>query len=688
MPQRPFVGGEELGWRNRLKPGAILDRPRGVNRLGAMALPPVVRVMLAAACVAVSAPSLKAAERSPGLAVTFAARGASDTAAWPGVLLHVAAGQPASPFVPSGPFTATWEGFVNSELRSEYTFHVEASGEVQLEVNGAPVALGKSPGGTNAVAGLSGGPVKLSKGANALRVTYKSPAMGDAFVRLYWSNTETPRNPVPLSVLTHDDSAGLKKGALLREGRGMFMDLRCVHCHDAGTGDKVPELAMDAPSFSGIGSRLGASWMAKWIADPASVRPGTPMPRMVHGADGPGQAKAMAAFLSSLREPAVAAPKEGDAEQGKALYEKLHCVSCHVAPEGGEADASKVSQKHVKSKFRPGALAAFLMRPSEHFAWIRMPDFRLSAEEASHLAAYLTKHAEGEAPGDDAVDAALRDEGRKLVETTGCLQCHALPGAKASGGAKALAQMPADKWSGGCMAETAAGGKVPAYTLTSAQREALRAFAASDRASLGRHVASEFLERQASALGCAECHGKHEGFPGWELLGGKLRPEWAAAFIAGKPMSKPRPWLESRMPGFPAYAAGMAEGLATRHGWPSVTPAEPAASADLAEKGRKLVSANGGFSCVSCHGVADFGATAVFEAPGINLALSHERLQPDYYRRWLRSPLSLDPNTKMPVYFDEQGKSPLSEFFDGDGPATIHAIWEYLKLGQKMPKPE
>jgi hypothetical protein len=50
-------------------------------------------------------------------------------------------------------------------------------------------------------------------------------------------------------------------------------------------------------------------------------------------------------------------------------------------------------------------------------------------------------------------------------------------------------------------------------------------------------------------------------------------------------------------------------------------------------------------SCISCHGVADFGATAVFEAPGINLALAFERLQPEYFKRWIRSPLSVDPTT-------------------------------------------
>ena len=88
-------------------------------------------------------------------------------------------------------------------------------------------------------------------------------------------------------------------------------------------------------------------------------------------------------------------------------------------------------------------------------------------------------------------------------------------------------------------------------------------------------------------------------------------------------------------------------------GLPPKSPEDGASDADAAEKGRKIVSANGGFSCVSCHGVADFGATQVFEAPGINLALSHERLQRSFFNRWLRSPLSVDPTTKMPVYFDE-----------------------------------
>jgi hypothetical protein len=72
---------------------------------------------------------------------------------------------------------------------------------------------------------------------------------------------------------------------------------------------------------------------------------------------------------------------------------------------------------------------------------------------------------------------------------------------------------------------------------------------------------------------------------------------------------------------------------------------------------------------------------------GPNLAYSADRLLPDYFRRWVRNPLAIDPQTKMPVYFDEEGKSPLTEILGGDGDKQLAAIWEYLRLRDKMPAP-
>ncbi len=124
------------------------------------------------------------------------------------------------------------------------------------------------------------------------------------------------------------------------------------------------------------------------------------------------------------------------------------------------------------------------------------------------------------------------------------------------------------------------------------------------------------------------------------------------------------------------------------HGYPPKTPVEPGIDSLAAQIGQKLISVPPGFSCVSCHSVGSVGATQVFEAPGINFAQTSERLQPDYFKRWVRNPALIDPTTKMPVYFDEQGKSPLTEVYEGDGEKQINAIWQYFRMGDKMAAPK
>lgn len=54
----------------------------------------------------------------------------------------------------------------------------------------------------------------------------------------------------------------------------------------------------------------------------------------------------------------------------------------------------------------------------------------------------------------------------------------------------------------------------------------------------------------------------------------------------------------------------------------------------------------------------------------------------------MKLPLSVDPGTKMPAYFDEEGKSPLGDVLDGDALRQIDAIWEFIKLGEQMTAPE
>lgn len=329
---------------------------------------------------------------------------------------------------------------------------------------------------------------------------------------------------------------------------------------------------MDAPSFEGIGNRRSFDWMRRWIENPKSLRPSARMPKLFHGAGAPEQALAAAAYLASLKTGGEVAlpepppwksltppPAEGPAGEAKPLFEKLHCVACHLPPDAKEADPDKIPLSHVAEKFPSGRLEEFLRQPNAHYQWIRMPNFRLSKAEAGELAGYLTGLAAKPSPVESPADAALLEKGREVVQTSGCLSCHASTLVNRAS-APAWKSLAGDAWKRGCLAgEESASGKAPWHSLSEEAAAGLRGFGATDRSSLAHYEPAEFTSRQTRLLRCTACHGQFEGFPAFDVLGGKLQPEWAEAFIGGKIPYKPRAekhpkgevWLEARMPAFP-----------------------------------------------------------------------------------------------------------------------------------------
>ena len=630
-----------------------------------------------------------------GLSVTFktppeAGNGKEDYQVLSNIWLYVPSGNSPTPFLPSGKFSALWSGFVSVDLRADYNFQVELNGSLRLEINGKLVL---ETGNTNGASATTK-PIRLNKGTNSITAAFRSPDQGDAFLRLGWSNKELSRGPISATALSHRSSPELERASLQRLGRELFVEHRCFKCHAvSGSETGMLELTMDAPAFDGIGSRRNYAWLARWVLDPKAEQPMARMPKLLHGANPREDAEAIAGFLASLKSaqtppaPEDKAPSEDAVESGRKLFESMHCASCHLSPGSKDLVRDKISLKQVREKFRTSALIAFLQRPDTHYAWIRMPNFKLKDDEALQLTAYLNAQAANPKESSAPNETSIVEHGKKLVQTAGCLSCHTLK-LENQFSARALRELPAEKWNQGCLASVVeAASKSPQFGLSTSEREALQAFARTDRSSLSRHVPADFAERQTRLLDCRECHGKFDGFPALDMLGGKLKPEWSTAFIAGEVTYKPRPWLEARMPGFPTRGAALAQGLAMQHGFPSQTPAEPPVDTEAATIGQKLVTADGGFSCISCHAVGEMGATQLFEAPGINFAQSGERLLKDYFQRWVRNPIQIDPTTKMPVYFDEEGRSPLTEFYEGDGGKQIDALWEYIRLGNRMPPP-
>ncbi len=651
-------------------------------------------------------------EKKQGLTVTFTAGGKTDTRAARLVALFVPAGQPATPFLPAGAFTAKWEAEIVSELRAEYTFTVATSGVVTATLNGAPLLDSRLR--------IAPTPTQLQKGANKLVVEFQSPAQGDSMARLMWSSKEFPSEPVPPTAFQHDASGKeLRTGERLREGRLLFAQNRCAACHDATAllppkGEGMPELAQDAPTFEAVGEKYREAWLAAWINDPHAIRPRSLMPKVFAGEPGKIDQRAadLAAFFISMGVPKEAKPVDASlADKGGALFANLGCIACHTKPDADGQDAhSRVPLTHVKAKWHPSALVEFLKDPAKNYAWNRMPHFRLSDEEATQLAAWLLTTATQEFPAGPPGDAT---RGAQLLTTSNCLNCHAGVPPTTTPPLAALLQ---SGWSKGCLvAEAGARGKAPDFNFTSTQREALVAFAASGFNSLKQDVPAEFADRQIKNLNCAACH-SYDGQPSvWSQLeeevialqsgapleegegkpihttarpaltwfGEKLRPDYLATFIAGHAKDKPRPWIVGRMPGFAAYAESLAKGLAHSHGFGATISSEPAQDAEKVKAGETLLGENGGFNCLQCHTLADRAATAVFEAPGPNLALTPTRLRKEYFHRWALAPTRIDPETKMPKFADEEGRTPLTDFFEGKAADQFDAIWQYLQTFRK-----
>ena len=651
--------------------------------------------------------------RSQGAKVTFERLGGGDTEP----LVHsqrarllslaVERGETPTPFLPPGLFKATFTATVTLPARDRMRFRLEGRGAATLKLNGQVVLDGALRAGKPLETSDA---ARLKKGDNELELGFESGAMGDGQVRLFWSGSDFGFEPIPPERLSFPaDDAAVAQGERLRLGQQLFADHHCARCHEFEVrrpGESAfAELDTMGPDLRAVGARHKPAWMAAWLQDPKQFRADATLPKLGLSA---AECADLAAWLGGLGAPLPMPAFDAEAaRRGGERFRQRGCVACHRAPGDAAADPAgwqRIPLAHVGAKWHGAALVDYLQKPATHYEHVKMPDLALSRDDAQDLAAYLLA-APAPSLQPRAGDAAA---GRKVAQKYNCAVCHALDVPLEERRAPGVRNLKAKR---GCLGEGDARGSAPDHGFQAGQREALAAFLAVAEEAPFRRAPLDYVQRHLTADRCVACHAFDgrpstwaqwaavaamdaplekdqdpvaQGVPALTWVGSKLQPSWIDRFVRGEEKS-PRPWLVARMPAFRRHGSALAQGLVREHGYGPQDEPPVAADAKLAAAGERLVAQGTGFGCVQCHALGDQPAVQVFEREGIELLTARRRLRHEYYTRWLADPPRLDPDSRMPKYGDDKGKTAFTDVLGGDAAQQFEAIWQFL--GSRLPGP-
>jgi cytochrome c551/c552 len=592
-------------------------------------------------------------------------------------------GDLASPFLKAGPFSATYNAHLIVTEKENVYFQTELKGALRLELNGKVIFDENKDGQT-----IKSALLELDPGAHKLRLTFKSDTAKESFFNLKWKGNKFPLEPISPNNLRYSSSPTSEEYKVYRQGRNAIADARCVSCHKSENKNMMPEFYMDSPSLANVGGRLNKKWMAQWIANPKKLNQHSHMPTLVNKKD----AQHIAEFLSAKVDKDLIASVNGDSKRGSQLFYDLGCISCHTRPEENNTKGERLLLSNLNNKFKAQALKEFLLSPEKLYKWTKMPNFNLSDQEASDLTSFLLERAKAPKIAGFKADAKV---GHKLFTQKGCINCH--------GGDEPsqLSALPFEKIRGqqkGCLSRKP---KIN-FGINRDKINAIKRVTQHKHHSLQSHTIGEFAERQFKSLNCNACHTRDNATAKWEnyahdikdlkthykdrghldqtrpqltFVGEKIKESTIKKYLDGNLEYNSREWLLARMPAFPARAELMAKGLTQQHANHKKTNSL-SHDKDKIAIGKKLVG-TGGFGCIVCHDIGNEKAIAAFEVKGVNLKYTADRLGKDFYMRWMLNPAHIVPNTKMPKYADDKGKSPLPDY-KNDAAQQFDAIFEYI----------
>ena len=528
------------------------------------------------------------------------------------------------------------------------------------------------------------------------------------------------------------------------EGERLYHQIGCIGCHEP-LRDSVPT-ALHSNLLTGRVEHWSQPQLSRFLRDPHSIRPSGRMPSLVLNRR---EADAIAHFL--LRETKVSAPLDLAIDRGHrkglddssrsrpwktAIAEGFNLpqenrgndVTTHFSgwlriEQAGDyhfylkvddIGRLRIDEKNVidlggtknyqrKKMVESDAsihLEAGLHRIEvSHFQWVEDAILELEwqgpgIERGAIDPSLLSNHEDVLPPARQWIsDPSGAGRGKDLYEQLGCIQCHEDgPGGTATTVEKLTGPLPSSGH--------------PRYPLSSRQHQDIDAALAFLRGGPPAATAEHRVALTMRSFRCTACHvrgdlggipdDRRDLFTGTDPLlgdegkipppltgvGDKLQPHWLEDVIRnGRSV---RDYMNTRMPRFDhPQTRNLASDLIALDRHATLVP-DLTHDAEAAISAGHQMSGVGMLQCVLCH---DFNRKQSVGMRAMDLVTTTERLNRDWFHRYMLDPESLRPGTQM-LAFWPGGRSMLPDLLDGDAGQQVQALWRYLEEGEQAVFPE
>jgi cytochrome c2 len=536
----------------------------------------------------------------------------------------------------------------------------------------------------------------------------------------------------------------------LSKGRKVIEEVGCYGCHPIEGYEQKPK---PGPDLRHVRAKLNPGWMQAWITNPRALHQFTRMPNFFPEAAHPDdyktvpsavpvredksknpnepqkwlveqQTAALATFLLAQSTPFETAklPVAGDAERGHQLMLQLGCRACHNLNYDPK-DPDFIDHKNRASHYDHGPnlkdtgtkttaewIFAWIKDPKSYAPGTRMPNLRLSDQEAADIATFLAGRKDNKeytANGVNPDDKELAKSGEKLMNYYGCFGCHMINGYEQTPGVGAeLTEFGIketlrldfgdyipnhrlqtwDNWLKNKLLHPRVyrydrvDTRMPQFDLSPDEIEAVMVVLKGMRgkqldAQVRGHklsIAEHQREQGRELVRWFNCYGCHtvDGYTG-DLRqasqyqgdnstlappiisgeGAKTQPPWLFGFF--KDVKRLRPWLDVRMPTF-GFTDEQATSLVAM--FSAFDHAEyPYHFYDLKLEGERKKVAEAIFEnlkCTSCHVIGEPKLSPEEKAKAApNLLMAKDRLRAEWIVKWLSNPDAMLPGTRMPSFF-------------------------------------